>query len=358
MGGRISPPLTPLQKKKEDPKEHLEKSSGEKEQKLVVDHNFQIPSTLSPAIDNKSDLRTLPTQKTEDSIEVKKESDRKDISSSTPASDVTVRVPLPSDKNIEKKEEAKKAVPKKSKVKFIITLLIFGIIAISGIFYFFSGDIGVGDMALMSARGGKVASPEGKNMESAHTVQEQPKNVQKEEQPSNINTASKVSENVKKSIEIVKNYALSDGRGSISNWFSNNFSSSKQVSEEWNSTLLQDNIFVVQYRVIRPKQDPLVYQFEVDVEKGNINRGINNNAIELLESSKKEVVKKQLPPKGKKKQVAMAKPKGKGKNVPLLPLPEKDDSDSMNEPTGLENADTITTGKVKINAPESDEELF
>ena len=65
--------------------------------------------------------------------------------------------------------------------------------------------------------------------------------------------------------------------------FSNSFSN-KSVKEEWNATYLSGSLFVVQYRVLRYKQEPIVYLFEVDVEKGTIVRGINNNAIELLSS--------------------------------------------------------------------------
>ncbi|MGC8728227.1 MAG: hypothetical protein ACP5SD_03050 [Elusimicrobiales bacterium] len=101
---------------------------------------------------------------------------------------------------------------------------------------------------------------------------------------------SKINENVRKSIDIVKNYDLGDGKGKMQSWFSNTFSASNQVKEEWNATFLSGNLFVVQYRVLRYKQEPIVYLFEVDVEKNNIVRGINNNAIDLL--SGKGLIKK------------------------------------------------------------------
>ncbi|MEF3280690.1 MAG: hypothetical protein K6357_06980 [Elusimicrobiota bacterium] len=98
---------------------------------------------------------------------------------------------------------------------------------------------------------------------------------------SSLNIA-KINENVKRSIDIVKNYDLGDGKGNISRWFSNVFSASSQVKEEWNATYLSGNLFVVQYRVLRYKNEPIVYLFEVDVDKNKIVRGINNNAIDLL----------------------------------------------------------------------------
>lgn len=111
---------------------------------------------------------------------------------------------------------------------------------------------------------------------------------------------SKINENVRKSIDIVKNYDLGDGRGKMQSWFSNTFSASNQVKEEWNATFLSGNLFVVQYRVLRYKQEPIVYLFEVDVEKNNIVRGINNNAIDLLSGKgliKKTVAKSKVNPK-------------------------------------------------------------
>ncbi len=45
---------------------------------------------------------------------------------------------------------------------------------------------------------------------------------------------------------------------------------------------LSGNNYVVQYKLLRYKQEPIVYLFEVNVETAQIVRGINNNAIELL----------------------------------------------------------------------------
>ena len=107
--------------------------------------------------------------------------------------------------------------------------------------------------------------------------------VSTETSETNEINVSKINENVKKSIDIVKGFDLGKGRGSIEKWFSNSFSN-KSVKEEWNATYLSGSLFVVQYRVLRYKQEPIAYLFEVDVDKGSIVRGINNNAIELLSS--------------------------------------------------------------------------
>lgn len=98
---------------------------------------------------------------------------------------------------------------------------------------------------------------------------------------------AKINQNVQKAIDIVKKYNLGDGKGSIERWLSNSIASTNG-KEEWNATYLSGNLFVVQYRFLRFKSEPIVYLFEVDVEKNEIVRGINNNAINLLAGTKKE----------------------------------------------------------------------
>lgn len=108
----------------------------------------------------------------------------------------------------------------------------------------------------------------------------------KEKQEEELRIA-KINQNVQRAIDIVKNYNLGDGKGTIERWLSNSVTLSSG-KEEWNATYLSGNLFVVQYRFLRFKSEPIVYLFEVDVEKNEIVRGINNNAINLLAGSKKE----------------------------------------------------------------------
>ncbi len=100
---------------------------------------------------------------------------------------------------------------------------------------------------------------------------------------------SKINENVKNAIDIVKNYNLGDGKGSIEKWLSNTVASAVKGKEEWNATYLSGSIFVVQYRFLRYRAEPVVYLFEVDVDKREIVRGINNNAINLLSGKKSQL---------------------------------------------------------------------
>jgi len=118
---------------------------------------------------------------------------------------------------------------------------------------------------------------------------------------------------------------------------------------------------VVQYRLLRPKQDPLIYQFEVDAAKQDIVRGINNNAIELLDSGAQEKTASAEPVKKKAPAKAKARKPSKPREVPILPLPDAPEpgASGEEEPTGFENAQAEGSEEVKyLKAQESDEELF
>lgn len=193
--------------------------------------------------------------------------------------------------------------------------------------------------------------------------------------------------------DIVKNYKLSGGRGTISSWFANSFLSGSATTsgDEWSATQLHENIYVVQYRLARSRQDPLTYQFEVDIEKDEIIRGINNNAIDLLETSAKQTAravparktfegeekqpeKQELKTKSKAKPVVAKKesllqkakrtlmPKRQKTykpqeldQLPLPPPPKKTYSEPA--PTGFEQPESDERINY-LRAMESDEELF
>ena len=114
----------------------------------------------------------------------------------------------------------------------------------------------------------------------------------------------------------------------------------------------------MQYRLLRPRQEPLIYQFEVDAAKQDIVRGINNNAIELLDFSSKEKSASAAP--AKKAARPKARKPAKSREVPILPLPDAPAAGgSEQDPTGFENPQADSSEQVKyLKAQESDEELF
>lgn len=131
---------------------------------------------------------------------------------------------------------------------------------------------------------------------------------------------SKTSRLMDKVIDIVKNYDLGGGRGAISQWFNNAFASgaSGGCRQDWSATLLHGDLYVVQYKFLCPRTEPVFYQFEVDTQRSTITRGINNSAIELLAT-----VKPQPASEAKEIEVTKTKKDYTPQTLPLLPLPKE-----------------------------------
>lgn len=299
--------------------------------------------------------------------------------------DKTQRIPVP-----ELKGKAKPEVPQKQAVKprrggktaFIVIMVVFGSIAAGGLGYFFLGSgvsfsqfsmLNLGNnkkspsMTSQLQQSGRKAAEQAASFPSqtgAPAAQQQlpaaapAPAAQPQEAPQAAN------DNIQKALDIVKNYKLSGGRGTIASWFANSFLTSRGgASEEWTATPLHGSILVVQYRLLRPRQEPVVYQFEVDAAKNDIVRGINNNAIDLLSSPAKAatasaaLVRKHVR-KPLKRSVKAGKRPGSGE-VPILPLPEEPAADRSDQaPSGFENPQTEPDQVKYLKAQESDEELF
>lgn len=267
------------------------------------------------------------------------------------------------------------------RMAFIGILVAFASIAIGGLGFFFLGEGGSFSEVFMLNIGGKKkpaamasqleekAPAEGATA-AAQPVQQpeaqpaQQPEAQPEQQPAAAQpvAAQPVAENIRKALEIVKEYKLSGGRGTIATWFANSFLSGAAggANEEWTATPLHGDILVVQYRLLRPKQDPLIYQFEVDAAKQDIVRGINNNAIELLDAGGAEKTASAEPVKKAQPRPKVRKP-SKPREIPILPLPDAPEAGAPgeDEPTGFENAQAEGSEEVKyLKAQESDEELF
>ncbi len=269
------------------------------------------------------------------------------------------------------------------KTAFLVMMFIFFCIAAGGLGFFFMGEGGsLSEFSMLNmstrkkasamtsqlepkegetaAKAGREEQPAAQPAAQAAAPASQPE-PQAEPQPAAQTAAAQpTGENIKKAIDIVKEYKLSGGRGNIATWFANSFmpGSSSGSREEWTATPLHGDILVVQYRLLRAKQDPVIYQFEVDAAKQDIVRGINNNAIELLDSSsaRSASAAPAKKPAAKAKRVVKAAPR----EVPILPLPDAPAAQrSESEPTGFENPSAEGSDQVKyLKAQESDEELF
>ncbi|MCM2267917.1 MAG: hypothetical protein NDI60_09125 [Elusimicrobiales bacterium] len=296
--------------------------------------------------------------------------------------DKTQRVPLPVSKDKPETKPQPRPARKGGKMAFISILVIFASIAVGGLGYFFMGEgVSFSEFSMLNIGGKKKsaglesqleektpaakAEPAQGAQSAGAQAQQQPEAApqaqpQREAQPAQ-EPAKPPSESIRKALEIVKSYKLSGGRGTIATWFANSFLSGAAggANEEWTATPLHGDILVVQYRLLRPKQDPLIYQFEVDAAKQDIVRGINNNAIELLDLSSGEKAAAAAPVK--KKPVKTVRKPARPKEVPILPLPDAPaaGAGAETEPTGFENAQGEGSEEVKyLKAQESDEELF
>ncbi|HAN04057.1 MAG TPA: hypothetical protein DCQ25_02145, partial [Elusimicrobia bacterium] len=282
--------------------------------------------------------------------------------------DKTVRLAMPAQKGKPSVKVDEKPRKKGGRTAFLAILVIFGSIAAGGLGYFFLGEgVSFSEFSMLSLGGKKKPStlpsqldPQAGEEPAAQTAapEAQP---QAEAQPAPVQTPAQqpVNENIKKAIDIVKNYKLSGGRGNIATWFANSFlSNTGGANEEWTATPLHGDILVVQYRLLRPKQEPLVYQFEVDSAKQDIVRGINNNALDLLDFAAKEKsvsaapAKKAAPKRPARKAVKRSEPD-------LLPLPDAPEAEAGDQdPTGFENPGADSEQVKYLKAQESDEELF
>ncbi|MBU2530251.1 MAG: hypothetical protein KKD35_04340 [Elusimicrobia bacterium] len=275
-------------------------------------------------------------------------------SKEAPLEDKTERIllkPKNNDKPVKTEAPQTKKI-KKSSMMLVTVVIVFGAIVAGGLGFFFMGDGSLSDFSLMSFSSKKTVA------KTPEVEKTQPKTAPVAEVEIVVPTDN---ENVRMAINIVKNHKLAGGRGSVSTWLSNSFlsGSSSGLNEEWSATILHKDVFVTQYRLLRQRKEPIIYQFEVDVKKGEMVRGINNNAIELLDfPSKKQEVEK---PVSKKKSVKTVKPKNKKlRALPQLPLPAPPTKNfKQEEPSGFENITLSANDKVRyIRAQESDEELF
>lgn len=244
------------------------------------------------------------------------------------------------------------------KSKFLAVIVIFLALAAGGIGYFFFDDeFSLAEFSLINMSTGKkaasspVSQPE-KDLSRAASVAESTPAVQSASSRPAEESKGLVSEGVQKALGIVKNYTLDGGRGTISGWFQNSFLSghSSGIQEEWSATVLNGEVYVVQYRLLRPRSEPIVYQFEVDNSRMALNRGVNNAAIELLRGGPQpEREASPAPPKAKKP-ARESRKTVKPKTLPLLPLPEDPSEKQAGEDSSMQSG--FEDGEVSAPASE------
>ncbi|MFH1618588.1 MAG: hypothetical protein ABIG11_01640 [bacterium] len=273
----------------------------------------------------------------------------------------------------------------KRKPAFLPILVIFMALASGGIgYFFFEDELGLSGFSLFNfSAGGKdrkpavsaVAHEQERSASAAGTSAPlQPGTDAEESQPvpeqprQQTEARSGAAEKEQRAVELVKSYELEGGRGVVDSWFQNSFLSGAPAGshEEWTGTILHADIYVVQYRLLRPRAEPLVYQFEVDIAKGVLVRGVNNAAIELLRAESTGARKTIVRAPKRKKTIAPARKAVRTRPEPIyqLPLPEGPSvsaEEGLNEetPTGFEEENEPAGESVEhIVADDAEEDLF
>jgi len=358
----------------------------------TVQHGFQFqPQAATPA--QKVDATATPAaaaplqapeaQTFQPSAQPAPAADKKGPEAPAESPDKTLRIPVAAVKAAAPAKAPEKKPRRGGKMAFLTILVVFGSMAAGGLGYFFLGEgVSLSELTMLNLGGKKKAQElasqlEDKGEASQPVLKAEPAGVDEDAlQPAATQPAAQpagqetppaapekpANENIRKSLEIVKDYKLSGGRGTIKSWFANAFLSGAAggTNEEWTATPLHGDILVVQYRLLRPKQEPMVYQFEVDAAKQDIVRGINNNAIELLDFSGGEKSVSAAPVR-KPARAKAKKPARKSGEIAQLPLPDAPAAGPAAEeaPTGFEDGQAEGSEEVKyLKAQESDEELF
>ncbi len=84
--------------------------------------------------------------------------------------------------------------------------------------------------------------------------------------------------------EIVQNYPLNDGRGTVAQYLSRLYSKQLQdgYAAAWSAEPLHRDSYVVKYRLAKTRQEPIVYIFQADTAKKKLTGALNNITLDLV----------------------------------------------------------------------------
>ena len=87
-----------------------------------------------------------------------------------------------------------------------------------------------------------------------------------------------------KALEIVKNYPLSGGRGSLANYLQQIYKTqlAQGYQAAWAAEPLYKNTYVVKYRLTKTRKEPIIYIFQVDVATQKLTGALNNISLDLV----------------------------------------------------------------------------
>lgn len=146
-------------------------------------------------------------------------------------------------------------------------------------------------------------------------------------------------------IEVVKDFPLDGGRGTVGRWLQYSYTANPGAgAEEWNASTTGDNTVLVEYRLVPGAAGGrgALYLFEVDAN--GIVIGKNIEARQMLSGGSAAEA-----PKAKKKPAKKAASQRRviretPKEVPLLPLPDSGELRPPAEDDGTFGSDTVNSG--------------
>lgn len=90
---------------------------------------------------------------------------------------------------------------------------------------------------------------------------------------------------IKEAVEVAKKYQLSANRGELEAYFNGYFKNyfEQGYASAWSAEHLYRDSYIVKYRLVKPRKEPIVYIFETDLNKKTIVGALNNSAMDLLD---------------------------------------------------------------------------
>lgn len=90
--------------------------------------------------------------------------------------------------------------------------------------------------------------------------------------------------NLDKALSIAQHYWLPTKKSTLISYLSDSYKDhfSNGYVETWSAEPLHKNTYIVKYRLAKPRLEPIVYMFQVDVSTGTMTGALNNIAIDLI----------------------------------------------------------------------------
>jgi len=87
-----------------------------------------------------------------------------------------------------------------------------------------------------------------------------------------------------RAINIVKNYELSNHRGTIEDYLNKAYGHqfSQGYTGSWSAELLHKNTYIVKYRLTKTRVEPTIYVFQVDTQHEKLTGALNNITLDLI----------------------------------------------------------------------------